>query len=139
MIKSGLQNAELNVTVSLQGKGGIYQAVLSYKDMSGKWRTKWRSTGIKVKPCNKRLARDKVRVIRDEFEDEMREKLMPKRSGIEKQLDMEFIDFMLMRLEEVSIKRKYEYDTYAGYKSNINIHMKEFFGSSKDTNNSEVK
>lgn len=45
---------------------------------------------------------------------------------------MEFIDFMNMRLEDVSVNRKYEYSTYAGYKSNINIRMKEFFGSSKN-------
>ena len=73
----------------------------------------------------------------------MFEKLKPKRTGIEEQLDMEFIDFMNMRLEEVSVKRKYEYDTYAGYKSNINTHMRNFFGSSKqfseNEENSEVK
>ena len=60
----------------------------------------------------------------------MYEKIKPKRTGIEEQLDMEFIDFMNMRLEEVNVKRKYEYDTYAGYKSNINTHMRDFFGSS---------
>lgn len=30
---------EVNVTVSLQEKGGIYQAVLSYKDENDKWKT----------------------------------------------------------------------------------------------------
>lgn len=128
---NGLQEIEINVTVSLQEKGGIYQAVLSYKDVSDKWKTKWKSTGIKVKPGNKKLAKEKAEIIKDKFQAEMIDKLRPKRTGIEVQLDMEFIDFMNMRLEEVNIKRKYEYDTYAGYKSNINIHMKEFFGSSR--------
>ena len=40
---------EVNVTVSLQEKGGIYQAVLSYKDENDKWKTSWRSTGIRDK------------------------------------------------------------------------------------------
>lgn len=56
---------------------------------------------------------------------------------IEYQLNMEFIDFINVRLEEVNIKRKYENDTYVGYKSNINIHMKDFFGSSKNTKENE--
>lgn len=65
----------------------------------------------------------------------MIDKLKPKHtSEIEYQLNMEFIDFINVRLEEVNIKRKYENNTYTGYKSNINIHMKEFFGSSKNTN-----
>ena len=131
MIENRLQKIDLSVTVSLQEKGGIYQAVLSYKDLSNTWKTKWKSTSIKVKPGNKKLAKEKAELIKDNFEKEMMNKLKPKRTGIEEQLDMEFIDFMNMRLEEVNVKRKYEYDTYAGYKSNINTHMKEFFGSSK--------
>ena len=130
MIENRLQKIDLSVTVSLQEKGGIYQAVLSYKDLSNTWKTKWKSTSIKVKPGNKKLAKEKAELIKDNFEKEMMNKLKPKRTGIEEQLDMEFIDFMNMRLEEVNVKRKYEYDTYAGYKSNINTHMKEFFGSS---------
>lgn len=132
------QENEIKVTVSIQEKGGIYQAVLSYKDLTDTWRTKWKSTGIKVKPGNKKLAKEKATNIKETFETEMHEKMRPKRTGIEAQLDMEFIDFMNMRLEEVSIKRKYEYDTYAGYKSNINIHMKEFFGSSKDISDNNL-
>ena len=137
MIGNRLQKMDLSVTVSLQEKGGIYQAVLSYKDLSDKWKTKWKSTSVKVKPGNKKLAKEKAELIKDKFEQEMYEKLKPKRTGIEEQLDMEFIDFMNMRLEEVSVKRKYEYDTYAGYKSNINTHMRNFFGSSKQFNENE--
>lgn len=125
-----LQKIEINVTVSLQEKGGIYQAVLSYKDLTDKWKTKWKSTSVKVKPGNKKLAKEKAEEIREKFEIDMKNQLKPKRTGIETQLDMEFIDFMNMRLEEVNLKRKYEYDTYAGYKSNINVRMKDYFGSS---------
>ncbi len=33
------------VTVSLQEKNGVYQAVLNYKDDNGKRKQKWKSTG----------------------------------------------------------------------------------------------
>ena len=124
-----------SVTVSLQEKGGIYQAVLSYKDLSDKWKTKWKSTSIKVRPGTKKLAKQKADEIKEKFEKELADKLKPKRTGIEAQLDMEFVDFMLMRLEEVNVKRKYEYSTYTGYKSNIDTHMTNFFGSSKKKHN----
>lgn len=132
MIENRLQGKDIGVTVSLQEKGGIYQAVLSYKDIDDKWKTKWKSTKIKVKAGNKKIAKEKAENIREQFEKEIINRLKPKRTGIEEQLDMEFIDFMNMRLEETNVKRKYEYDTYAGYKANINIRMKEYFGSSKD-------
>ena len=136
---NGLQEIEINVTVSLQQKGGYYQAVLSYKDLNDKWQTKWKSTKVKALTKNKKLAKERAEIIKQKFEEEMKDKLKPKYSSdIEQQLNMEFIDFMNMRLEEVNVKRKYEYDTYAEYKSNINIHMKEYFGSSKE-NNDESK
>ena len=54
MIENRLQGKDIGVTVSLQEKGGIYQAVLSYKDIDDKWKTKWKSTKIKVKAGNKK-------------------------------------------------------------------------------------
>lgn len=124
----------INVTVSLQEKGGIYQAVLSYKDLTNKWKTVWRSTHLKVKNGTKKLAKQKAIEIKENFEKELFNNIRSNKTGIEAQLDMEFIDFMLMRLEEVNVKRKYEYSTYVGYKSNIDIHMTPFFGSSKSNN-----
>lgn len=56
----GLQEIEINVTVSLQEKGYIYQAVQSYKDITNKWK----STGVKVKPGNKKLAKQKSEIIK---------------------------------------------------------------------------
>ena len=37
------------VTVSLQAKNGIYQAVLNYVDEENKRQQKWKSTGLTVK------------------------------------------------------------------------------------------
>ena len=58
MIENRLQGKDIGVTVSLQEKGGIYQAVLSYKDIDDKWKTKWKSTKIKVKAGNKKIAKE---------------------------------------------------------------------------------
>ena len=122
---------EVNVTVSLQEKGGIYQAVLSYKDENDKWKTSWRSTGIRVKPGNKKLAKTRAEEIKSTFIEKIFKERKPIRKGIENQLDMEFVDFMYLRLEEVNVKRKYEYSTYSAYKTNIALHMTNYFGSSK--------
>ena len=122
---------EVNVTVSLQEKGGIYQAVLSYKDENDKWKTSWRSTGIRVKPGNKKLAKTRAEEIKSPFIEKIFKERKPIRKGIENQLDMEFVDFMYLRLEEVNVKRKYEYSTYSAYKTNIALHMTNYFGSSK--------
>lgn len=133
---SELQETEINVTVSLQEKGGFYHAVLSYKDFEGRWCTKWKTTKIKAKSGNKKLAKQRANTIKDDFKLSLQNTInkeieKPKRTGIESQLDMEFIDFLIMRLEEVNVKRKYEYTTYKDYKGNIYNHMKDFFGSSK--------
>ena len=64
MIENRLQGKDIGVTVSLQEKGGIYQAVLSYKDIDDKWKTKWKSTKIKVKAGNKKIAKEKAENIR---------------------------------------------------------------------------
>jgi hypothetical protein len=36
------------MTGSLQEKNGKYHAVISYKDINGKWQNKWKSTGLTV-------------------------------------------------------------------------------------------
>ena len=53
MIENRLQGKDIGVTVSLQEKGGIYQAVLSYKDIDDKWKTKWKSTKIQINADSK--------------------------------------------------------------------------------------
>lgn len=46
----------MNITASLQIKNNIYQVVLNYKDINGKRKQKWFSTGLSQKGNNKRLA-----------------------------------------------------------------------------------
>ena len=55
------------VTVSLQEKNGIYQAVLNYKDNEGKRKQKWVSTKLKIRG-NKKIALAKAEEIRVNFE-----------------------------------------------------------------------
>ena len=91
MIENRLQKTDVNVTVSLQEKGGYYYAVLSYKDLTNTWKTKWKSTKTKVKPGNKKVAKGIAEDIKDRFVIDMKEKLRPKRTGIEEQLDISCI------------------------------------------------
>ena len=44
MINEDYSTNKIKVTVSVQEKNGIYQAVLSYKNEYGVWRSKWKST-----------------------------------------------------------------------------------------------
>ena len=55
------------VTVSLQEKNGIYQAVLNYKDKDGIRKQKWFSTKLKVRG-NKKQALAKAEELKVEFE-----------------------------------------------------------------------
>ena len=57
----------MNITASLQEKRNIYQVVLSYRDNNGKRKQKWISTGISVKGNNKRLANEKLEVIKQNY------------------------------------------------------------------------
>jgi len=66
-ICKNLKGVYIMITVSLQEKNGIYQAVLNYKDDTGKRKQKWKSTGITIKN-NKKLALIKAIEFRLEFE-----------------------------------------------------------------------
>lgn len=79
----------------------------------------------------KKLAKTRAEEIKSTFIEKIFKERKPIRKGIENQLDMEFVDFMYLRLEEVNVKRKYEYSTYSAYKTNIALHMTNYFGSSK--------
>jgi len=55
------------VTVSLQEKNGVYQAVVNYKDENGKRNQKWFSTKLKIRG-NKKQAQARAEKIRQENE-----------------------------------------------------------------------
>ena len=61
----------MNITASLQIKNNIYQVVLNYKDINGKRKQKWVSTGLTAKGNNKRLANQKMQEILVDFKESM--------------------------------------------------------------------
>lgn len=61
----------MNITASLQIKNNIYQVVLNYKDINGKRKQKWVTTGLSEKGNNKRLANQKMQEILADFKENM--------------------------------------------------------------------
>ena len=61
----------MNITASLQIKNNIYQVVLNYKDINGKRKQKWVSTGLSQKGNNKRLANQKMQEILADFKESL--------------------------------------------------------------------
>lgn len=110
------------VTVSLQDKNGIYQAVLNYKDKDGKRKQKWVSTKLKVRG-NKKQALAVAEDLKLDFE---------------KQLNMEFfkqfptsnnnvlfVDFINDWLE--TVKKTIEPSTYTSYNQIISGRITNYF------------
>ena len=110
------------VTVSLQEKNGIYQAVINYKDGDGKRKQKWTSTKIKVRG-NKKQAQAKAEELRLEFENQLNAKEL-KDNHIEKSKIL-FIDFLKNWVE---IQRQYiSPATYTSYSQIINDRITKYF------------
>ena len=61
----------MNITASLQIKNNIYQVVLNYKDINGKRKQKWVTTGLSEKGNNKRLANQKMQEILADFKESL--------------------------------------------------------------------
>ncbi len=110
------------VTVSLQEKNGIYQAVINYKDGDGKRKQKWISTKLKVRG-NKKQAQAKAEELRLEFENQLNAKEL-KDNHIEKSKIL-FIDFLKNWVE---IQRQYiSPATYTSYSQIINDRITKYF------------
>ena len=110
------------VTVSLQEKNGIYQAVINYKDNEGKRKQKWISTKLKVRG-NKKQAQAKAEELRLKFENQLNAKQM-KNNNIEK-TNILFIDYIKTWLE---VQRQIiEPSTYTSYAQIINARITKYF------------
>ena len=77
----------------LQEKGEYYYIVLSYRDINKKRKTKWISTGLKLKG-NKKKAEELLLEVRKNFKPEF----------VEMESDMLFADFLEQWLEIVKTK-----------------------------------
>ncbi len=111
----------IEVTVSLQAKNGIFQAVLSYKEKE-KWKTKWKTTKVKDVKGNKKKAEIQAEKIRGDFQKIINSKNITS----EKILFIEYIKKWLN-----IIKTSVEETTYMGYKKLVYGRMTNYFNSNK--------
>ncbi len=101
----------MNITASLQIKNNIYQVVLNYKDINGKRKQKWVSTGLSKKGNNKRLANQKMQEILADFKESMS-------CSTSKTDDKLFTTYLKEWL--LSVKNTIEENTYDSYKVIVN-------------------
>ena len=101
----------MNVTASLQVKNNIYQVVLNYKDINGKRKQKWVSTGLSEKGNNKREANQKMQEILTNFKENLNIKEETKNDKL-------FVSYLKEWL--ISIKNTIEENTYDSYKVIVN-------------------
>ena len=101
----------MNITASLQIKNNIYQVVLNYKDINGKRKQKWVSTGLSEKGNNKRLANQKMQEILADFKESMS-------CSTSKTDDKLFTTYLKEWL--LSVKNTIEENTYDSYKVIVN-------------------
>lgn len=111
----------MNITASLQIKNNIYQVVLNYKDINGKRKQKWVSTGLTAKGNNKRLANQKMQEILANFKESMN----CTTSKTDEKLFTSYLREWLL-----DIKKTIEENTYDSYKVIVNK-ICDYF---KDTN-----
>jgi len=83
------------VTVSLQAKNGIYQAVMNYIDENNKRKQKWKSTGLAVRG-NKKQAMKRAEELKTDFE-----KDLSRTNNGNEISNMLFADYMLFWLETI--------------------------------------
>lgn len=102
----------MNITAILQIKNNIYQVVLNYKDINGKRKQKWVSTGLSQKGNNKRLANQKMQEILADFKESLNNDSI--NNSTDKLLTAYLQEWLL------SIKNTIEENTYDSYKVIVN-------------------
>ena len=122
-----MTNTYINVTVSLQEKRSIYQAVMYYKTKEDKPKHVWRSTGIKIVKGQKKELRKQAEVIAEQYRVELEKDLNKSCSSndILKRQDMLFSDYLVEWLD--SISNALAKTTIGGYQSNINAIIAPYF------------
>lgn len=123
------------ITGSLQVKNGTYYAVLSFFNTEkNKWDQKWKTTKIKNKKGNKKLAENKLKEIIKSFEEELEKKQEEKEEELKetsfsKRLkenkNKTFLKYVLESIEE--FKNNIEVTTYDNWKQIYNGRITNFF------------
>lgn len=102
----------MNVKGSLYIQHGLYYVILSYKDCNNKRKQKWIPTGISEKGNNKRLAKDKLEEIKQNYT-----QYIPQEVNLENSDEGEkFFEVYLQEWLE-SYKTQIEENTYDSYKT----------------------
>lgn len=111
----------MNITASLQIKNNIYQVVLNYRDINGKRKQKWISTGLSEKGNNKRQANQEMQEILSNF----KETLNSQNSSNSNKLFTTYLKEWLL-----SVKNTIEENTYDSYNVIVNK-ICDFFDNKK--------
>lgn len=119
----------IDVTVSLQEKRGIYQAVMQYKDKNGDKKYRWKSTGIKIvkgqKKELKKQAEEKAEQLRAEFEKELNKCNYP--NNIKDRKDVLFSNYAIEWVDSIKKAKS----TIGGYQSNVKSVIVPYFEERK--------
>ena len=103
----------------LSPKNGYYQMVIPYKDVDGKWKKKWISTGLKIKPGNKR----KAQAMLDEARMNFKPPLIAESTELQTMLYAEYLVDYWLPVEKQNVRAS----TYAGYEGNANTIIAPYF------------
>ena len=118
-----------HVTVSLQEKNGVFQAVLHYKDIKTNKKTyKWKTTGIKIIKGKKKELRKQAEQIAEQIRSEFEKSLnidIAEPNSVDCRKEQLFAEYMLEWLE--SITNTKAPSTFGGYQSNIQAIICPYF------------
>ncbi len=117
---------------TLQTKNGMYYCVISYKDSTGKWKLKWKTTKVLAKQGNKKKAKDTFPQIIADFEKELEQKETKEKEDknsyerrIESYKNTPFTIFIAESIEE--FKNHIEETTYDNWKGIISKRINNYF------------
>ncbi len=105
------------LTGHLQTKNGYFYMVIPYKDGNGRWKSKWKSTGLKEKG-NKKRAETMLKEELQSFE-------VPAEEAVSEKNGILFSDYMKQWLE--GHKHNIVETTYSGYNINVNSVICPYF------------
>lgn len=126
----------IDVTVSLQEKRGIFQAVLYYKDALGKKHYSWRTTGVKIEKGKKKELKKVAEKIAEKIRSDYEKKLnqdeileTAKNCEEDERKEMLFDEYLIQWFDSISnTKAK---TTIGGYASNIKAIICPYFKPKK--------
>lgn len=123
-----LGGIKLELRANIIEKRGTLQVVITYKDITGNRKQRWRDTKLKKKGNKKRAEK-----IKDEFLEEIEKELIKEEADSldifnTSTKDMTFYDYLEDYLNVVKVN--VSYNTYIGYKKYVKNRINHFFAKS---------